>query len=150
MVPFGAFAHEEGYPYAVERLDAIVDEIGVADDQISAPTWAYNCRSDGCVVCKLSNADSTENHIGIHHLTCAGCTSWYGFVSAIFEETEGTPSRSLPRIEAIPAKEYPLPAMRPSSFRPDNRKLVRDFGIAVPSWQTALRCACGSCDDIYR
>ena len=71
---------------------------------------------------------------GVYHMTAAGHTSWHGFASAIVAEFElHNP------IAAIPASEYPLPAIRPANSMLDNSRLAAAFGIRMPDWQAGLR-----------
>ena len=39
----------------------------------------------------------------------------------------------------IPTSAYPTKAVRPLNSRLDQSKLVKDFGIKLPDWRSALR-----------
>jgi dTDP-4-dehydrorhamnose reductase len=56
---------------------------------------------------------------------------------AIFE-TAAAHGRAGPRVEAIPAADYPTPARRPANSRLSTAKIRRDFGVQPRPWRVAI------------
>ncbi|MDP2751274.1 MAG: dTDP-4-dehydrorhamnose reductase [Rhodocyclaceae bacterium] len=113
------------------RLAAERDELRMVADQIGAPTWSRMI-AEATALC-LSRY---ENQEGIYHLSAAGKTSWHGFAQAIVANKK-LPARMIP----ITTEEYPLPARRPANSQLDNTRLLTDFGMKLPSWDTQLKLA---------
>lgn len=120
----------------MQRLLQEKSHLRVVDDQIGAPTWA------GTI------ADSTAHLIerwqagrcgawGTYHLTAQGETSWFGFAQAIGEHLieQHKPCAVL---EPIPSSAYPTPAPRPLNSRLDCKRLLQQWGVSQPDWQSAL------------
>ncbi|SIR42642.1 dTDP-4-dehydrorhamnose reductase [Pseudomonas sp. A214] len=120
----------------MQRLLQEKSHLRVVDDQIGAPTWA------GTI------ADSTAHLIerwqagrcgawGTYHLTAQGETSWFGFAQAIGEHLieQHKPCAVL---EPIPSSAYPTPAPRPLNSRLDCTRLLQQWGVSQPDWQSAL------------
>jgi dTDP-4-dehydrorhamnose reductase len=78
--------------------------------------------------------DNAPPPSGVYHMTAAGRTSWHGFACAIVREF-GLDNP----VAAIPASEFPLPAMRPANSVLDNGRLAAAFGIRLPDWEEGLR-----------
>jgi len=110
------------------------DQLRVIDDQIGAPTWTRHLADATALVLARREQPS-----GLYHLAAAGATSWHSYAEAIFQEAHraGLLER-LPRVQAIPSAEYPLPASRPANSRLDCSHFHRDFGLALPDWRTGL------------
>ncbi|MET0893811.1 MAG: dTDP-4-dehydrorhamnose reductase [Pseudoxanthomonas sp.] len=126
--------HGSNFMRTMLRLGSEREHLNVVADQFGTPTPA-------CVI-----ADSTarilerrDSRIGIWHLTCAGKASWYEFAVRIFE---GASRRGLLQkpvsVLPIASSEYVTPARRPGYSCLDISKLIRDFDIAVPDWETGL------------
>jgi len=73
-------------------------------------------------------------------MTCAGETTWHGFAQAIVDEASAADllGGRRPEVAPIPGAQYPTPAKRPTNSVLDNGKLLRQFGVALPSWREAL------------
>jgi dTDP-4-dehydrorhamnose reductase len=112
------------------RLGAERPELRVVDDQIGAPTSAAAIAE---ATARL--VDSAPNTPGIYHMTAACSTSWYGFACAILGAAMGPRG---PRMQPIPASDYPTPARRPANSVLANDKFARTFGFRLPSWQQQL------------
>lgn len=118
------------------RLAAERAELNVVDDQFDAPTWSRAiAEASAQALAVLACHPAPESLWGTYHLSCAGRTSWHGFTRAILD-TAALPR--LPRLEAIPTADYPLPAKRPANSMLSNAKLAQAFGIALPDWRNAL------------
>jgi dTDP-4-dehydrorhamnose reductase len=121
------------------RLGQERDELRIVNDQTGAPTSALALAVatrrilDGFAKPHLNKA------AGIYHMTCAGETTWCGFAQSIFAKARARRPWAL--ITGIPTSEYPTPARRPANSVLSNRKLKADFGVELPSWETALDVA---------
>ncbi|MBR7799031.1 dTDP-4-dehydrorhamnose reductase [Undibacterium fentianense] len=82
-----------------------------------------------------------QNHSGIYHLTPDGFTNWCEFSQEIVNSASHLGLLDMPRpnIHGIPSSAYPTPAQRPMNSRLDKTKIIRDFGITIPDWRTALQ-----------
>jgi len=89
------------------------------------------------LVKKESSLSKTVSSIaGVYHMTCQGETSWHGFAQAILELAC---PENIPKLSAIPTKEYSTPATRPPYSVLSNAKLQKTFGIKLPHWEHALK-----------
>ena len=122
------------------RLGREKSEIRVVNDQVGAPTW---CRmiaeATGRVLSQtaISGRGSPEKY-GIYHLTAGGQTSWHGFAERIFATFSLPEQAGAPRLIPIPSSAYPLPAKRPPYSVLSNAAFAREWGSALPDWQTGL------------
>jgi dTDP-4-dehydrorhamnose reductase len=83
---------------------------------------------------------------GIYHAVPAGETSWHGLASTVLEvaKLSGNLILEVANIEAIPASEYPLPALRPMNSRLSTQKLqttLENLGHVskFPMWDELVR-----------
>ncbi len=106
--------------------------IHVVSDQIGTPTHA---RSFATCLWSLVDTDAR----GLWHLTDSGTASWHDFATAIAEEASarGIIPRP-PRIEPIPAAEYPTPARRPAYSVLDCAATWASIGRVGPAWRDEL------------
>ncbi|HEY0720127.1 MAG TPA: dTDP-4-dehydrorhamnose reductase [Gammaproteobacteria bacterium] len=121
------------------RLAREREQLSVVADQIGAPTPA-ELIADVTAQCLmlLRNGKGSE---GIYHLAPSGETSWYGFARAIVGEAQaaGIALKLTPEnIRAITTAEYPTAAKRPANSCLATDKLRTTFGIALPTWESAL------------
>lgn len=135
-------AYGKNFMNTILRLASERDELRIVADQYGAPT-----SSNSIAQAVLSVLGRWENGIsGTYHLVNAGRTSWHGFAVAIVEEynriqmAHGLPllKASPENIHAIPASEYPTPAVRPANSCLDCSKLANDFSVTLPEWHAAL------------
>ena len=130
-------AHGKNFLLTMQRLLQERPELRVVADQIGAPTWAGTiARSTRLLIERWQAAEAGA--WGVYHLTAQGETSWFGFTQAIAEHlsAQGKPCATL---EPIPASAYPTPAARPQNSRLDCSRLEREWQVAQPTWQNALR-----------
>ena len=125
----------------MQRLFRERDSLNIVADQIGAPTWSRSIAEATAQVLAQKPFEDQDQH-GIYNLTCAGQTSWHGFASAILARTKLPAGKSV-QLHAIPASQYPTPARRPTNSVLDNRKLMRQFGLQMPAWETALDLCMG-------
>ena len=129
--------HGKIFLLSMQRLLQERPELRVVADQIGAPTWAGTiARSTRLLIERWQAAEAGA--WGVYHLTAQGETSWFGFTQAIAEHlsAQGKPCATL---EPIPASAYPTPAARPQNSRLDCSRLEREWQVAQPAWQNALR-----------
>ena len=128
-------SHGANFLRTMLRVGAERDQLRVVADQIGTPTPA------ALIADVTAQALQHPGQLsGTWHLTASGQTSWYGFAEAIFAEalSSGVLAK-VPEVVAIPSSEYPTPAKRPAWSVLDNRRLQRDFGIVLPTWQDGLQ-----------
>lgn len=127
-------AHGANFLRTMLRVGAERDQLRVVADQVGTPTPA------ALIADVTAQALQHPGQLsGTWHLTARGQTSWHGFAEAIFARAlaAGVLAKA-PVVEAIPSSGYPTPAKRPAWSVLDTRKLQRDFGIVLPTWQEGL------------
>lgn len=137
---YSALGHN--FLLTMQRLLQEKPELRIVADQIGAPTWAGTIANSTLALIERWQAGE-RGAWGTYHLTAQGETSWFGFAQAIGEalRKQGKPCAHL---LPIPSSEYPTPAARPLNSRLDCSRLLREWGVSQPDWQTALReCLAG-------
>ena len=110
----------------VQRLARERDSLRIVDDQIGTPTW---CRLLAEATAQILSAaggrfrEYFQQHGGIHHASCSGATSWYGFARRILELSPGGDGGRV-RVEPIETREYPTPASEARLFGAGQRQDV--------------------------
>ena len=120
---------------AMRRLLAQERELRVVSDQIGAPTFAGDLAAATAGLLDARGAPALGERRGVYHMTASGSTSWHGFATAI-ARLEGVDP--LARVVPIPSEAYATAARRPKNSRLSNEKLLREFGVALPSWEASL------------
>ena len=134
--------HGHNFLLTMQRLLQEKPELRIVADQIGAPTWAGTIANSTLALIERWQAGE-QGAWGTYHLTAQGETSWFGFAQAIGEalRKQGKPCAHL---LPIPSSDYPTPAARPLNSRLDCSRLLREWGVSQPDWQTALReCLAG-------
>lgn len=137
-------ARGENFVKTILRLARQKDTLNVVDDQVGAPTPAALIATvTGLVLgmeCYGARAKNGKNQT--YHLAASGFVSWHQFARTIVELASATPGFDLrlkpENIVAIPASDYPTPAVRPANSRLDCSRLESDFGLQMPDWQPYL------------
>lgn len=122
------------------RLAAEKSALKIVADQIGAPTWSRSIAEATSQIVAQCHQDRSSIK-GLYNLSAAGSTSWHGFASEIVSQYRSLyPERHLAiqNIVPIPASEYPTPAQRPANSRLDNSKILQDFGVILPDWNSSL------------
>ncbi|MDB5798201.1 MAG: rfbD [Paucimonas sp.] len=138
--------HGRNFLLTMLGLAAQRDELRVVNDQFGAPTWAPALARAVVRVLQAGQGQDDawwQERSGIYHLVAQGETSWHGFASRIIG-LAGLPRP--PRVTGIPTADYPTPARRPMRGQLSCAKFERDFGFALPDWETSLE----ECMQIYR
>jgi dTDP-4-dehydrorhamnose reductase len=137
-------ARGRNFLLTVLRLARERDELKIVNDQIGAPTWSRMLAEVTSQIVAQSfsplcrQATPIQDVSGIYHAVSAGSTSWYGFAAKILESVSGHVLPVPPKLVPIPTSDYPLPATRPRNSCLSNEKLMRTFGVAIPSWEESL------------
>lgn len=134
--------HGHNFLLTMQRLLQEKPELRIVADQIGAPTWAGTIANSTLALIERWQAGESGAW-GTYHLSAQGETSWFGFAQAIGEalREQGKPCAHL---LPIPSSDYPTPAARPLNSRLDCSRLLREWGVSQPDWQTALReCLAG-------
>jgi dTDP-4-dehydrorhamnose reductase len=138
------------------RLASEREELKIVCDQTGTPTWSYAIAAATTQILakhinRTRNQFLLEESSGIYHMTAGGQTSRYEFTNAILKEAAAAPQnlpwfaaatggrpRKVLRVLPISTSEYPTPARRPAYSVLDSSRLLRQFGIQFPDWQTQL------------
>lgn len=119
--------HGKNFVETMLSLAKEKDELGVVDDQVGSPTWTFDLSfaikaliENGCV--------------GTYHAVNSGSCSWFDFAGAIFAERGVTI-----RLKPITSAELDRPARRPLFSVLDCGKLLRDTGMRMEDWRSALQ-----------
>ncbi len=129
--------HGQNFVATMLRLGRTREELGVVDDQFGAPTAASEIAAALVRIARRVVAPAQDVPWGTYHFTGAGFTSWCGFAEVIFQHQERITGRR-PRVRAIPTRDYPTPALRPTNSRLDCRRGEAAFGLVRPPWQDSL------------
>jgi len=111
--------------YGLER-----DMLNVVFDQTGTPTYAHDLAK--MILDTLPLAMAAEE-IEVFHYSNEGTASWYDFAKAIHEFANITC-----QVNAIPTKDYPLPAERPFYSVLDKSKIKKKLAIEIPYWRDSV------------
>lgn len=114
----------------ITKVTKIAEEKGVVEvvnDQRGAPTYAKDLAYPLKILVEQGNS-------GIYHIANSGSCTWFEFAKEIFSQLH-MDVRVKPITSALLARK----AKRPHYSVYDCSKLQRDTGIAMRSWQEALR-----------
>ena len=130
----------------IVRLAREREELRIVDDQWGAPTWARSIAEAIAVIAARAGRDratiaaSLAERGGLFHMTAAGRTNWHQFAQRLLQRI-ADPERRLRSIAAIPSRDYPTPAHRPTNSVLDCTRLAGLWGVALPPWDVALDLA---------
>ena len=96
-------------------------------DRVVSPSYVND------VVDATSEILTRELSSGLYHCVGSGCASWVDIVTALASQLETEAP-----IQKITLENIDLPAKRPKFSALSNKKLA-DAGVAIPSWQDAVR-----------
>jgi dTDP-4-dehydrorhamnose reductase len=115
------------------KLAAERDQLKVIADQFGVPSsgqWLAE------IALQLLSQKATS---GIYHTVPDGETSWHGLATFAIRQAKnlGSTFKVDPeKIQAIPARDYPLPAPRPYNSRMSNQKLKDALYLSrFPNWE---------------
>ena len=128
--------HGRNFLLTMQRLLRERAEVRVVADQFGNPiSCAALAAASLALVARIDAGNPGPG--GLYHASCAGGASWYELAEAIAADlrARGEPcARLLP----IAAADYPSAVARPADSRLDCSALVRDWGVQLPDWRTAL------------
>jgi dTDP-4-dehydrorhamnose reductase len=119
-------------------------ELKIVDDQVGAPSWSRMLAEVTSQIVaqhfspQRGSAIPISDVSGIYHAVPTGSTSWHGFAAKILEGVPRQTMRAPPKLTPIPTSDYPLPATRPQNSCLSSEKLMRTYGLAIPSWEESL------------
>lgn len=114
------------------------EELRVVEDQLVAPTPASSV-ADATVGIIGGVLDGTRVLAGgVHHLTCGGSTSWFGFAERILALDPRRDEQKVQRVMPVSSEEFPAAARRPLNGLLDCGRAARELGITLPDWETGL------------
>ncbi|WP_447800039.1 dTDP-4-dehydrorhamnose reductase [Pseudomonas kilonensis] len=126
----------------MQRLLQEKPQLRVVADQVGAPTWAGTIADSTAQLIERWQAGQ-PGAWGTYHLTARGETSWFGFAQAIGENLLDR-HKPCAQLEPIESSAYPTPAPRPLNSRLDCTRLLKEWGVSQPDWQSALQqCLAG-------
>lgn len=108
------------------------DSLNVIYEQIGTPTYANDLAKAILKIVEKSQEETLK--YGIYHYSNEGVASWYDFTKAIFDLSGITCN-----VSPILAKDYPLPAERPTYSVMDKNKIKTEFKLDIPYWRESLK-----------
>jgi dTDP-4-dehydrorhamnose reductase len=151
--------HGRNFLLTILRLSTEREELKIVDDQVGAPTCAFDLAEGTTkILAGLIAGDKSQFTLseasGTYHMSAAGQTTWYEFAKSILEEAGRAP-QNLPwlatatkgrplvarRVVPISTEEFHSPTPRPPYSVLSNTHLKQVFGVTLPDWRTQLqRC----------
>lgn len=136
-------ARGRNFVRTILRAAAQRPELRIVADQHGAPTSARLIAQVTALMVRALGTDPAARARAaagqVVHLTAGGATTWFGFAQAMRESALALDLPFGAQLVPIRTDEYPTKARRPANSRLDLSRLERDWGIAVPPWQTGLR-----------
>jgi dTDP-4-dehydrorhamnose reductase len=151
--------HGRNFLLTILRLAIEREELKIVDDQVGAPTCAFDLAQATTgiltgITAKTESEFISSDFSETYHMTAAGQTTWYEFAKAILEEasrahqdlpwlTSATNGRPLiaRRVLPISTEEFRSPTRRPAYSVLSNARLLQQFGATLPDWRIQLqRC----------
>lgn len=136
--------HGKNFLLTMRRLAQEREELSIVSDQFGAPTWSRTIADTTAHIVAQSLAAHEQEawwaaRSGLYHLTAQGQTTWFGFTEAIMAHLSVTKK---PQLKPILARDYPVPAKRPTNSVLSSQRLIRTF-CGLPQWQDALNLCQG-------
>jgi dTDP-4-dehydrorhamnose reductase len=116
----------------------------IVTDQIGSPTWCRVLAEMTGQVIAMGQSNIyhwLQDHRGIYHLAGDGSASRFDFSKAALQHD---PHKELQIVqEILPAltSDFPTPATRPLYSALNCDRFAAEFGLRLPTWETALRLA---------
>ncbi len=108
-------------------------ELQIVFDQYGTPTYAADLA--GAILQIIKSADQNEDNFkpGYYHYSNEGSTTWFELAGEI-KKFLGSGCV----IHPVDTIDYPLPAPRPMYSVMSKEKIVKAYGIEIPSWKDSL------------
>ena len=121
-------------------------ELRVVDDQFGCPTWSRTVAQATLQIIARAlvhkgQAWSSTGAGRIYHLACQGLTSRFDLARRIIELAEVSPE---PTVVPVPTETRSDEADRPRFSALCCDSTIKQFGIELPHWETALQAALGA------
>jgi dTDP-4-dehydrorhamnose reductase len=113
------------------HLGAEKKQLKVVNDQLGSPTFASDLVS---AILQMIQSGKNYQSNKIYHFSSNGIISWYTFAKRIMDYA-GLECEVLP----IKTSEFPTRAKRPAYSGLDKSKIIKDFQLDIPSWETSLK-----------
>jgi dTDP-4-dehydrorhamnose reductase len=116
------------------KLMRAKERIGVVADQRGTPTYAADLAA---AIVSILREPRTE--YGTFHFADSGETSWHGFALAI--QGLGREYGILERdcaIDALTTAQYPTKVRRPAYSALSKEKIIKVYGLSIPTWEESL------------
>jgi dTDP-4-dehydrorhamnose reductase len=130
--PFG-----RNFVRTILRVARERDRLTIVADQRGCPTAARDVAQTCLDIAQRCALDRERAHYGIYHLAGAGEATWFEFATAIIDAA-GERLTKRPEIVPIRTCDYPTAAIRPADTRLDCARIIRDYGVTLRPWRTAL------------
>ena len=114
------------FPDTILKLAASRPALDVVNDQHGCPTYSVDLARGIIELCR-------RNASGIVHATNAGSCSWFEFAREIVNAAGLATD-----VRPVSTQQMPRPARRPA-YSVLSPKSLEQWGIAMPTWQDALR-----------
>lgn len=111
------------------RLMSEKETIGVVDDQLGSPTYAYDLAA---AIIEIIRSGKWMG--GIYHFSNEGIISWFDFAVAI-KQLKGFSCDVRP----IASEAFPTPAKRPAYSAMDLAKIREVYNIEIRPWKKSLQ-----------
>jgi dTDP-4-dehydrorhamnose reductase len=130
--PFGRNFVKTMFEAAEER-----DELRVVADQRGNPTSALDLAGALLAIAQNWQRGGTLGQGETYHLTGSGEASWHELAEEVMAQRKKLGLR-VANIVPIPARDWPMRAVRPEYSVLDSGKFARDFGIRLPDWHQSV------------
>jgi dTDP-4-dehydrorhamnose reductase len=114
------------FPRTIYRMARGGAELKVVVDQTGSPTYTFDLSS---AVAQCLDRRTQ----GLYHVTNAGFATWHDVAVEVLRQA-GIQSG----VAKVTTGAFPRPAPRPRYSVLSNEKILRDAGVALPDWRTAI------------
>lgn len=130
-------SHGGNFVRTMLRLAGERETVQVVDDQRGNPTSAHDLADALLDLAARMHDDPTACGGSLYHLAGTGSASWAQLASELFDQARaiGLPAA---RVEPIATHMRPSRAVRPRNSQLDCGRIGRDYGLALPDWQSSL------------
>ena len=130
------------FPNRLLQKSLFQEKLFVVDDTWGAPTSAFLIAN---VVCKILfqyylSHNSNDFPSGIYNIAAHGKTTWFNFAKCLFDLLlKKKLLDAYPEILPISSESYHSNVQRPRNSVLDMSKILQEFEIDIPDWQTDLK-----------
>ncbi len=132
------------------RLAQERDELSIISDQLGSPTSARLIAESTLICMRHVVTQKTQGDFtsAMYHLTASDKISWNGFAELAITKAKESPVFHIKTtsIKQVSTAEYNALANRPLNSCLSTDKMLDEFGIVLPSWETGLQLCM---DELY-